>query len=109
MASTRHTRKTSNIQYTPITKQSHAENPTMTPTSTAPVSADDKQNLTVTVKDILEEQQESIAYLKMKLELLKGKISELKGSNHIAQTINTLLESNIDDQEQNPRGTVPHD
>ena len=81
----------------------------MTPTSTAPVSADDKQNLTVTVKDILKEQQESIAYLKMKVELLKGKISELKGSNHITQTINTLLESNIDDQEQNPRGTVPHD
>ena len=54
MPSTRHTKKTSNIQYTPKTKQTHAKKPTMTPISTAPVLTDDKQE-TVTVEDILEE------------------------------------------------------
>ena len=39
----------------------------------------------------------------MKVTLLEGKISELKGSNYIAKTINTLLEAKIDDQEQYSR------
>ena len=52
----------------------------------------------------MEEQQESIAYLKMKVALLERKISELKGSDYIAQTINTPLEANIGQgQEQNSR------
>ena len=74
----------------------------MTPTSTAPVSIDDKQT-NVTVEDILEEQQKAIAYLKRKVELLEGKIFELEGQIHIAQTVNTLLEAKIDDQEQYSR------
>ena len=39
----------------------------------------------------------------MKVELLEQKISEVKGQIHIAQTIDTLLEANIDDQEQYSR------
>ena len=45
MPSTQHTEKTSNIQYTPRTKQTHAKNPTMTPASTAPVSTYNKQEI----------------------------------------------------------------
>ena len=62
MPSTRHTKETSNIQYMPKAKQTHAKNPTMTSTSTASVLTDDKQEK-VTVEDILEEQQKAIAYL----------------------------------------------
>ena len=102
MPSTRHTKNTSNIQYTPKTKQTHAKNPTMTPTSTAPVLTDDKQE-NVTVEGILEEQQRAIAYLKRKVELLEGKIFQLEGQVHISQTVNTLLEAKIDDQEQYSR------
>ena len=39
----------------------------------------------------------------MKVELPEQKISEVKGQSHIAQTIDTLLEANIDDQEQYSR------
>ena len=72
------------------------------PTSTAPVLTDDKQE-NVTVEDILEEQQKAIAYLKRKVELLEGKIFELEGQVHVFQTVNTLLEAKIDDQEQYSR------
>ena len=102
MPSTRHTKKTFNIQYTPKTKQTHAKNPTMTPISTALVLTDDKQE-NVTLEDILEEQQKATAYLKRKVELLEGKIFELEGQIHIAQTVNNLLEAKIDDQEQYSR------
>ena len=98
MPSTRHTKKTSNIQYTPKTKQTHAKNRTMTPTSTASVLTANKQEK-VTVEDILEEQQRAIAYLKRKVELLEGKIFQLEGQVHISLTVNTLLEAKIDDQE----------
>lgn len=77
MSSTRHTKKTFNIRYTPKMKQTHAKNLTMTPTSTAPVSIDDKQE-NVTAEDILEEEQKAIAYLKRKVELLEWKIFELE-------------------------------
>ena len=40
MPSTRHTKKISNIQYTSKAKQTHAKNPTTTPTSTTPVLTD---------------------------------------------------------------------
>ena len=49
----------------------------MTLTSTDSVSTDDKQK-NVTVEDILKEQQEAIAYLKRKMELLERKISMLE-------------------------------
>ena len=51
----------------------------------------------------MEEQQKAIVYLERKLELLEGKISELEGQIHIVQTINTLLEAKIDDQQQYSR------
>ena len=71
----------------------------MTPTSTAPVSiADNQKNVTVEV--ILEEQQNATTYFKRKVELLQGKIFELEGQIHIAQTGNTLPETKIDDQKQ---------
>ena len=54
---------------TPKTKQTHAKNPTMTPTSTAPVCTDDQQE-NVTVEDILEEQP---------LRTLKGKWNRWRG------------------------------
>ena len=57
----------------------------------------------MTVEDILEEQQKAIAYLKRKVELLEGKIFELEGQIHIAQTVSTLLKVKIDDQEQYSR------
>ena len=72
------------------------------PTSTAPILTNDKQE-NVTVEDILEEQQKAIAYLKRKVELLEGKIFELEGQVHVFQTVNTLLEAKIDDQEQYSR------
>ena len=49
----------------------------MTLTSTDSVSTDDKQK-NVNVEDILKEQQEAIAYLKRKMELLERKISMLE-------------------------------
>ena len=71
----------------------------MTPTPTAPVSiADNQKNVTVEV--ILEEQQNATTYFKRKVELLQGKIFELEGQIHIAQTGNTLPETKIDDQKQ---------
>ena len=51
----------------------------------------------------MEEQQRAIAYLKRKVELLEGKIFQLEGQVHISQTVNTLLEAKIDDQEQYSR------
>ena len=54
MSSTRHTEKTSNVQYTPKKKRTHAKNPTMTLITTANVSTDDKQEK-VTVEEILKE------------------------------------------------------
>ena len=77
MSSTRHTKKTSNIWYTPKMKQTDAKNLTLTPTSTAPVSIDDKQE-NVIAEDILEEEQKAIAYLKRQVELLEWKIFELE-------------------------------
>ena len=50
--------------------KTHAKNPTMTPTSTAPVSTDDKQEK-VNGDGILEEQQKTISYLKRKVGLLE--------------------------------------
>ena len=50
--------------------KTHAKNPIMTPTSTAPVSTDDKQEK-VNGDGILEEQQKTISYLKRKVGLLE--------------------------------------
>ena len=92
MPSTRHRKKTSNIQHMPKMKQSHAKNPTMTPTSSFLVSTNDKEKI-VTVEYIL-------YLIKRKVELLEGEISELEGQIHIAQTVNTPLEAKIDNQRQ---------
>lgn len=86
MSSTRHTEKTSNVQYTPKKKRTHAKNPTMTLITTANVSTDDKQDK-VTVEEILKDQQKAIAYLKGKVALLEGKIFGLEGQIYIAETI----------------------
>ena len=48
----------------------------------------------------LEEQEKSIDYLRRKVELLEGRISELESQIHVTQTVNSLLQTKIDNQEQ---------
>ena len=104
MPLTRHTRKTSTIQYTPKTKQFRTKNLKMTPTFTAVVSTVDKRKK-VTAAAILGKQQKAIPNLKTKVELLEEKSSELKCQIHITSSVNTSLETKTDDQEQYSRSS----
>ena len=60
-----------------MTKQTYAKNPNMTPTSTAPVSTNDKQEKR-NCRGHYEEQQKAISNLKRKVEQLKRNIFELE-------------------------------
>ena len=48
----------------------------------------------------MEEHQKSINYLRKKVELLEGRISELESQIHVTQTVHSLLQTKIDNQEQ---------
>ena len=93
MTSRRKVRSTSHIQQTPKTKQLSTKNSTPTPNSSIPSSATavtNKQNC-VSAEALLEEQQKSIDYLRKKVELLEGRISELKSIIHVTQTVNAVF------------------
>ena len=51
----------------------------------------------------LEEQQKGNDYLRKKIELLDGRISELESQIHVAQKSNSFLQRKIDNQEQYSR------
>ena len=101
MTPKRKVKSTSHIQQTPKTKGFSTKN--QTPNSSIPSSTATNNQNCMSAEVSLEEQQKSIDYLRKKVELLEGKISELESQIHITQTVNSLLQTKIDNQEQYSR------
>ena len=103
MTSKRKVKSPSHIQQTPKTKQLSTKNSMPTPNSSTPSSsATNKQNC-MSAEAFFEEQQKIIDYLRKKVELLEWRISELESRIHATQTVNSLLQTKIDNPEQYSR------
>ena len=92
MTSYRKDKNTFHIQQTPKTEQSSTKISTSTPNSlTSCSAATNKQNCMSA--EVLSEKQQNV-------ELLQGRISELESLIHVTRTVNSLLQTKIDNQEQ---------